>query len=174
MADVPETTPPIPAGTADASATPAAVASGRGVSFAGPSARTASRRSSRGKSPASSFSAPPLALAGDGRDERDVIVGGDMAGEHARGGRAQRAIKQKVDHDGVIACEARGLDAIEGRVLGEAKDLDAVREGRGEAFGRVEAAGVELREMDDQGDRRRALAPRELSHLGRELGIAEA
>jgi hypothetical protein len=115
-----------------------------------------------------------LALSGRCRQQRDVIVGGDVARKHARGGRAQGALEQQVDDDGVLARHARRLDAVEGRILREAKNLDAVLEGGGEAKGSKEPARVELREMDDQGDGGRALTAGELCHLSDELGIGEA
>src|SRR5205814_1499797 len=43
--------------------------------------------------------------------------------------------------------------------LGKAQDLQAVREGRRESRARVEPPGVELGQVDDEGDRWLSLAP---------------
>jgi hypothetical protein len=79
-----------------------------------------------------------------------VILGREMRPEQSDGREADVASCQQLEDDRKTPGGAGGLDAIQGLVVGEREELEAVREQRRVAGAQVHVAGVELGEVRDQ------------------------
>ncbi len=75
-----------------------------------------------------------------------------MRGEQPRGGEVQRAVGEEVEEGREVAGGPGDLDAVVGRVLGQAERSGAVDIEGAVALAEVEPAGVELGEVRDQLD----------------------
>ena len=102
-----------------------------------------------------------------------MVLGRQVAGEHPRRRRAQRAGNEHVEDGRKPPRRARRLDPIDGGVFGQPQDLHAVLEGGAEPGRGVEPAGVEFGEVGNQGHRRLALAVSETAEHMDKLGVSE-
>jgi len=91
-----------------------------------------------------------------------VVLPVQERGDQAHGAHIERAIQKLVEDQREPARRPDGLDDVVGRVLGQTQLFPAVSEERAKAGGEVDAPRLQLREVDDQRDRR----------LARALGVA--
>ena len=101
--------------------------------------------------------------------------GSDVHASLARVDVDERLVAARWHHQdaGMLARRARGEDPVISLVLGEAQDLRAVGEERREARGEMQFAGLELREMGHEADRRVTPGARQAEELFGQLGVRE-
>jgi len=83
------------------------------------------------------------------------------------------AVAEHAQDAGMLPRRPRGQDPVIGLVLGEAQDLRAIGEERIEARGEMEIAGLELREMGHEADRRVTPGARQASQSFGQLVVRE-
>jgi hypothetical protein len=102
-----------------------------------------------------------------------VVLAREVLGEHPDRGRAQGARAEHLEDDRITPHRARGLDAVERGVLRQVEHLPAVGEGGRKAGLGVEAARLELAEVDDERHRGLPLAGSEAGQRPDQVGVRE-
>jgi len=94
--------------------------------------------------------------------------------QESSGGWTQRSRKKHLQHERIRPRRPRNLDAVEGRVFREMKHLQAIAEGRGTTGAGVEAARIELGEVNDERHGGCALLTRQPAQLRDERAVAQS
>jgi hypothetical protein len=106
-----------------------------------------------------------LALAGGAREQRVLVLVGQMPAHELRGGERQRPIGEHGQDARKAPAGPRRFYAVEGSVFRQPQEAGAIREQRRVPGRQMQPPALQLGQMSDQLDRHFALTAREPTDL---------